>query len=345
MTSSAVSFTVALDPSNSGVTLRRTSIQTAGYQQAAVSVDGTGVGTWTEAFGNPYHRLLDDSFQLPSSATAGKSQITVTLTAASGSPPWSASRYQAVSMVAPFTDATSPSAVTGVAVHATSASSTLLSWAAASDNAAVDHYAVYAAQNAAPAVGSGTLVGTTAVPSFAHTGLAAGQNWHYVVVAVDAAGNAGTPSADAAVTVAAPTKIEAESLAGSVTGTAPAASQPNCCNIVWSNNAQLFIQPTAPGQSATVTFTAPATGRYDISAAQTLAADYGVVTLAIDGTRLGSAFDGYAPSVQITDATEDYGTVQLAAGAHTLTIAAAGKDGWSSSYRAGVDYVVLSPSS
>ena len=344
-TSAAVSFTLAVDPSNVGVTLRRTSNQTAGYQQAAVSVDGTGVGTWTEAFGNTYHRLLDDSFQLPSSVTAGKSQIAVTLTPASGSPPWAASRYQAVSMVAPFTDVTAPSAVSGVAVHATSAGSTLLSWTAASDNVAVDHYAVYAAQNAAPVVGAGTLVGTSGVPSFAHAGLAAGQSWHYVVVAVDAAGNAGAPSADAAVTVAAPTKMEAESLAGSVTGTAPAASQPNCCNIVWSNNAQLFIQPTAIGQYATVTFTAPAAGRYDVSAAQTVAGDYGVVTVAVDGTRLGGAFDGYAPSVQITDATEDYGAVQLAAGAHTLTIAVGGKDGWSGGLRAGVDYLVLSSSS
>jgi hypothetical protein len=345
MTSSAASFTLAVDPSNVGVTLRRTSNQTAGYQQAAVSVDGTGVGTWTESLGNPYHRLLDDSFQLPSSVTAGKSQITVTLTPTSGSPPWSASRYQAVSLVAPFTDATAPGAVTGVAVHATSAVSTLLSWPPASDNVGVDHYAIYATQNAAPSIGPGTLVGTTAMPSFAHTGLAAGQNWHYAVVAVDAAGNTGPPSADAAVTVAAPTKIEAETLAGSATGTAPAASQPNCCNIVWSNNAELFIQPTAPGQYATVTFTAPTTTRYDFSAAQTMAGDYGVVTIAIDGTRLGNPFDGYAPSVQITDATEDYGSLQLAAGSHTLTITATAKDAWSTSYRAGFDYLLLSSSS
>ena len=344
-TTSAVGFTLAVDPSNTGVTLRRTSNQTSGYQQAAVAVDGTGVGTWSEPFGNPYHRLLDDSFQLPSSVTAGKSQITVTLTPASGSPPWSASRYQAVSQVAAFTDSTAPGAVTGVAVHATSTTSTLLSWPAASDNVGVDHYAVYAAQNASPAIGSGTLAGTTAVPSFAHTGLAAGQNWHYLVVAVDAAGNSGPPSADAAVTVAAPTKIEAETLAGSATGTAPAASQPNCCTIVWSNNAQLFIQPTAVGQYATVTFTVPGSGRYDLSAAQTVAGDYGVVTVAVDGTKLASPFDGYAPSVQITDATQDYGPVRLTAGTHTLTITATAKDTWSTSYRAGIDYLLLSPSS
>ena len=247
-------------------------------------------------------------------------------------------------MVAPFTDSTPPSAVIGVAVHPTSTSGTLLSWPAASDNVAVDHYAVYAAQNATPAIGPGTLVGTTALQSFAHTGLAAGQNWHYLVVAVDAAGNTGPSSPDAAVTVAAPTKIEAETLAGSATGTAPAAAQSNCCNITWSGNAQLFIQSTAQGQYATVTFTAPSTGRYDFSAAHTVAGDYGVVTVAVDGAKLGNAFDGYAPSVQIADATQDYGSIQLSAGTHTLTVTASAKDPWSSSYRAGIDYLLLSPS-
>jgi hypothetical protein len=52
-TGGAVSFRVAVDPANQGVRLRRTSDQNAGYQSAAVTVDGANAGTWTQSLGNP----------------------------------------------------------------------------------------------------------------------------------------------------------------------------------------------------------------------------------------------------------------------------------------------------
>ena len=344
-TRSAISFNLAVDPANTGVTLMRASDQESGYQQAVVTVNGQAAGTWLQPFANPLHRLLDDTFQIPPALTAGQSTVAVTITPASGSPAWSASQYSAQSKVAPFTDSTAPSAVSGAAAHATGSGSTLVTWTPASDNVGVDHYAVYAAQGSAPTIDAAHLAGTARDPSFAHTGLAAGQNWHYRVTAVDAAGNAGAPSPDVAVTVGAPVKIEAESLVSSATGTATVTAQANCCNLTWSGNAQLWMQATAAGQYTKVTFNVPAAGRYDLSAVQTIAHDYGVVTVAVDGTPLGGPFDGYAPAVRITNNAQEYGAVNLSAGNHTLTLTATAKDSWAANYYAGFDYLLLSPSS
>jgi hypothetical protein len=343
-TQSAVSFHLAVDPANSGVTLVRSGDQEAGYQQAVVTVNGQTAGTWLEPFANPLHRLLDDSFQIPPALTAGSSSLAITITPASGSPAWSATQYRAQSQVAPFTDSTAPAAVSGTAAHATGSASTLVTWTPATDDVGIDHYAVYAALGAAPSIDAAHLAGTVRDPSFAHTGLAAGQNWHYRIAAVDAAGNAGAASADVAVTVGAPVKIEAESLVGSATGTAKVSSQANCCQLTWSGNAQLWMQATAAGQYTTVTFHVPAAGRYDLSAVQTIAHDYGVVTVAVDGTALGGPFDGYAPAVRITNNAQEYGAVTLSTGNHTLTLTATTKDPWAANYYAGFDYLLLSPS-
>jgi hypothetical protein len=72
-TTASTTFTLAVDPANTGVLLRRTGDQTQKYQQAAVSVDGQSAGTWLEPLGNADHAWLDDSFPLPPSLTQGKS--------------------------------------------------------------------------------------------------------------------------------------------------------------------------------------------------------------------------------------------------------------------------------
>lgn len=102
-TGSQVSFTLAVDPRNEGVELRRTSDQRAGGQAAAVSVDGTALHDWRQPLSNTTRRWLDDSYELPASVTAGKSEITVTLTPEGGEgvPDWSAGAYSAYSVHSP----------------------------------------------------------------------------------------------------------------------------------------------------------------------------------------------------------------------------------------------------
>ncbi|MBI2696578.1 glycoside hydrolase family 172 protein [Mycobacterium nebraskense] len=94
VTNAAITFHVETDPDNRGILLRRTSDQGDGFQSADVAIDGVPVGKWLQPRGNTFHRWLDDTYLLPQSLTAGKAQLTITLTPAPDSPPWTASRYQ-----------------------------------------------------------------------------------------------------------------------------------------------------------------------------------------------------------------------------------------------------------
>ncbi|HEX4223566.1 MAG TPA: glycoside hydrolase family 172 protein [Pseudonocardiaceae bacterium] len=93
-TNSAVTFTMALDPTNDGAVLLRTSDQAKGYQSVAVTVNGQQLADWVQPLANPFHQWLDDSYQLPAALTEGHSSVTVTLTPTSGAPPWSAAAYR-----------------------------------------------------------------------------------------------------------------------------------------------------------------------------------------------------------------------------------------------------------
>ncbi|MFL6071884.1 MAG: glycoside hydrolase family 172 protein [Mycobacteriales bacterium] len=96
--SAAISFRLAIDPRNSGVVLARTGDQAEAYQQVEVVVNGHRLPNWLEPLGNASHRWLDDNYLLPASVTAGRGEITVTLTPVPGSADWSSAGYRAVSL-------------------------------------------------------------------------------------------------------------------------------------------------------------------------------------------------------------------------------------------------------
>lgn len=337
-TTAPVSFTMRTDKHNHGVVLRRMSDQAVGYQSAAVSVNGQPAGTWLEPLGNSTHRWLDDQFQLPATLTAGQGSLRITLTPTPGAPAWSAARYTALSLVAPFTDSQPPSQVTGLTAAGGTSNQISLSWQPASDNVGVDHYDVYGSMTPDFAIGPATLRGQTSATSFTDTGLGLRQTWYYRVVAVDAAGNAGRPSAPASATTGDTARIEAESLLPPVSATAPAVVQGDCCGVSWSGGAQLWFQAAKAGDQVTVAFTAPTTGSDDLQVVQTKARDYGINAIAVDGKSVGSPFDAYNPTVA---APTDEGQLPLTAGRHTLTLTVTGKNPAAAGYLAGLDYLTL----
>jgi Protein of unknown function (DUF2961) len=71
-------FTVAINPANRGVTITRRYDPEIGNQVADIYVDGTLAGQWTTGAGVPAGPWADVTVTLPSSLTAGKSQITIT---------------------------------------------------------------------------------------------------------------------------------------------------------------------------------------------------------------------------------------------------------------------------
>src|SRR5262249_39280242 len=96
-TTGSVTFNVAVAKDNKGVRLLRLTDQNAPDQRATVSVNGHRVGEWLQPLGNAHSRWLQDTFELPASATAGQSKVTVTIEPAADSPPWSAATYEALS--------------------------------------------------------------------------------------------------------------------------------------------------------------------------------------------------------------------------------------------------------
>ncbi|MFG2058382.1 DUF2961 domain-containing protein [Micromonospora sp. NPDC048930] len=334
-----IRFRVTLDPDNTGAVLRRVADQSAGYQSVAVQVDGRDAGTWSQPLANRSHRWLDDEYRLPAALTAGKQAVTVTLTPTAGAPAWSAARYAVLSLVTPFVDGIRPGQVTGLSTTSGRTNAVALAWQPARDDVYAPGYEVFASRDAGFTPGPDNRVGTTTRPSFQHTGLGLRETWYYRVRAVDDAGNTGPYSTPVSGTTGDMLRIEAESLLPAVATDAPAEVQGDCCGVHWSQSAQLWFRPTGPNQSVTVAFTVPTTGTYDLRLVQTLARDYGINTVAIDGTRVGEAFDAYhSPEVVISDPL-DYGQRELTAGRHILTLTVTGKAAASSGLLAGLDYL------
>jgi hypothetical protein len=339
-TGSPVSFRLAVSGDNQGVVLRRRSDQADANQSAAVSIDGKPAGTWLQPLGDPTHRWLDDTFAVPPALTKGKHSITVTLSPTAGAPAWSAARYQALSVVAAFTDRQAPGRIS--ALHATGGpdNAVRLSWPEPVDNVGVNHYEVYASRHATFTDTASTLVGTSATTGFTHGALALSETWYYRVVAVDAAGNRSAASNTVSARTGDTVKVEGESMVPPRSSTAPVVTQGTCCGVTWSGGAQLWLQATKAGDSATLQFTVPTTGRYDLTAVLTRAGDYGIVQAAVDGQAAGAPFDGYGTGVVVAPPVDE-GQLDLAAGAHTLTLTLTGKNAASTNYLVGLDYISL----
>ncbi|MBV8933434.1 MAG: DUF2961 domain-containing protein [Kutzneria sp.] len=70
-------FTVAVDPGNSGVRLTRRFDPSVGNQKARVLVDGTEVGQWTSGAARDAGSWADQDIEVPASLTAGKSSLRI----------------------------------------------------------------------------------------------------------------------------------------------------------------------------------------------------------------------------------------------------------------------------
>ncbi|OCT12584.1 hypothetical protein A8709_32745 [Paenibacillus pectinilyticus] len=92
-------FQMAINSSNQGVLLRKTYGADVGKQMADVYVDNTYVGRWYTPEKNVTYTVADTDFAIPSSATAGKSQITVKVQFVSSQVDWNEFKYEAYSMV------------------------------------------------------------------------------------------------------------------------------------------------------------------------------------------------------------------------------------------------------
>ncbi|MEE3920303.1 VCBS repeat-containing protein [Micromonospora sp. BRA006-A] len=154
---------------------------------------------WLQPLGNDRQRWLADEFVLPAALTAGRSAVTVQLTPASGAPAWTAARYLADSMIAPFTDTVAPAPVAGLALAGGRVHALGLTWflRRRRRRGLLPRLRV---PEPGVAITAANLVGTTRATMFRHGPLPAAQTRYYRVVAVDGSGNAAAPSAEVSAT-------------------------------------------------------------------------------------------------------------------------------------------------
>jgi hypothetical protein len=95
----ASELTLAIDPGNRGVLLRRVLDQGIGRQIAKVFVDGAPAGVWSTPQQNGQHRWREDEILLPARLTEKKSAIRVRFEFASADEDWNEFEYRAYSIV------------------------------------------------------------------------------------------------------------------------------------------------------------------------------------------------------------------------------------------------------
>ncbi|GEP41906.1 PVC-type heme-binding CxxCH protein [Brevifollis gellanilyticus] len=110
----------------------------------------------------------------------------------------------------------------------------------------------------------------------------------------------------------------------------------------WSGGSQLWWTGGKPDDKLTLVIPVKESGKYALHAALTMAKDYGVTSIMLDGKPIASSFDGYnADKVVLTDEL-DWGTHELTAGDHQLTFTlAAPNPAAKPSNMVGLDYVRL----
>ncbi|MBK8036019.1 MAG: VCBS repeat-containing protein [Verrucomicrobiaceae bacterium] len=110
----------------------------------------------------------------------------------------------------------------------------------------------------------------------------------------------------------------------------------------WSGAAQLWWTGGKPDQKLTLAIPVKEAGKYTLYGALTMARDYGVVSITLDGKPVASSFDGYNSPKVIHTGEKDWGTHELTAGEHklTFTLASPNPDAVPSNM-VGLDYVRL----
>jgi len=87
----------------------------------------------------------------------------------------------------------------------------------------------------------------------------------------------------------------------------------------WSGGAQLWWTGGKPGDKFTLALPILEAGKYTLHAVLTMAHDYGVVSITLDGKPITSTFDGYNEGKVILTSEQDWGTHHLTTGDHALT--------------------------
>jgi putative membrane-bound dehydrogenase-like protein len=110
----------------------------------------------------------------------------------------------------------------------------------------------------------------------------------------------------------------------------------------WSGNDQLWWTGASPGARLELELPVATEGTYDLEIVLTMARDYGVVQVLIDGETVGEPIDCYNEAEVITTGVVAFGPKKLTAGTHKLGLQILGANPKADKgYMVGLDYVRL----
>jgi putative heme-binding domain-containing protein len=133
---------------------------------------------------------------------------------------------------------------------------------------------------------------------------------------------------------------EAMKIVGTSAGSARSQKMREYGNNKWSGADHLWWTGGKPGDKLTLEIAVPTAGEYELYAAMTKARDYGIVQLLLDGKKIGSPVDLYNTPAVIPTGPVSFGTHELTAGKHRLTIEIVGANPKAvKAYMFGLDYV------
>jgi hypothetical protein len=109
----------------------------------------------------------------------------------------------------------------------------------------------------------------------------------------------------------------------------------------WSGNAQLWWTGAKPGSLLELELPVAHDGEHHVEVVLTMAIDYGIVQLTIDGEEIGPPIDGYFTDV-ITTGVLNVGQKTMKGGTHKLGLKIVGANPKSEkAYMVGLDYIKL----
>jgi hypothetical protein len=110
----------------------------------------------------------------------------------------------------------------------------------------------------------------------------------------------------------------------------------------WSGDTQLFWGGGGVGAVIDLTVDVQKAGRYRVTADLTRAPDFATLGAEVDGQASGLKFDGFSPQV-VREERVELGAFTLGPGPRKISFLIVGKNSQSSSYRVGIDRLVLTP--
>ncbi|GIG68315.1 fibronectin type III domain-containing protein [Phytomonospora endophytica] len=334
---------LALDLPAAGTYEVRTSFTRApDYGQATLAVDGHLLGSPVDAYIPSGVEKTDDLALAPIPMAKGTHVVTL---APAGRNSASKGFQIGVDYVdlkltgAAPEDRTAPGPIADPVAAPVEGSSTLrVTWTPAADDVLVTGYEVYGSTTAGFEPSTATLLDTVPGARFDHGGLPLRQNWFYRVRAVDGAGHRGPLSAEFGGISGDSLTVEGETMTQIAT-TAAFAIQNNCCSQAFSGGRQLRFIATKEGDTAELEFTVGMDGSYTVATTSLYARDYGTVQFAIDGVPVGAPVDLYSAPYKLEPVS--HGTLDLAAGAHRLTMTIVGRNTASPGFQVSLDKLTL----